>query len=323
MMADLDLGRGSTPSLLFLTSSRGFRRDIDGGRIVMVVFEDFTVAFNSLYCSAMVNAVIKAGFSHAAAKVIAHSLLDREFMVVCGDHSSSWRRVDRGIGQGGRLGPILYIITANHYPRLMTGGCRCHLLADDSTVELAVEPANILNGLDVLQTSLDAIQSWSAEVGLVMNPDKTVLVVFGSASSVAAAMSMDPTVMVSGRCLQPFSEVKYLSVWLKETLSWGRHARLLTSRAYNALRSLAHFRRALSLEARTLLVRSLSLVHLDYCSIVLSGVDFRCIRLLEVAQNACVRFITHLPWSSHVSEARRPIGFLSVTNRRRFKSLVL
>lgn len=41
----------------------------------------------------------------------------------------------------------------------------------------------------------------------------------------------------------------------------------MTSRAYGALRGLAHFKKALSSDVGLLLVRSLSAVHLDYCSI--------------------------------------------------------
>ena len=125
---------------------------------------------------------------------------------------------------------------------------------------------------------------------------------FGSASSVAAARSHDPSIAVAGRQIHLFDEVKYLGVWLTPTLSWQRQARLLTSRAYGALRNLAHFKRALSFDVRTMLVRSLSAVHLDYCSMVFSGADARTSHMLQVAQNACTRFVLDIPWSQHVSE---------------------
>lgn len=227
------------------------------------------------------------------------------------------------MGQGGRLGPVLYIITANKYPSYLSGGCRCHLLADDATVELATAVQDLPNGLHVLQSNLDAVQDWSANVGLVMNPDTTVFVCFGSASNVALVRSSSPQIYVAGRSICLSGEVKYLGVWLSETLSWTRQARLLTSRAYNALRSLAPYKRALPNEVRVLLIRSLATVHLDYRSVIFSGADARTAGLLQVAQNACIRFIVDLPWGSHVSDSRRRLGFLTVMNRRRFKSLVL
>ena len=79
---------------------------------------------------------------------------------------------------------------------------------------------------------------------------------------------------------------------------------MLTTRAYHALRSVSYFKRALSSRVHLLLVRSLAAVHLDYCNLVFSGADARTVHMLQVAQNACVRFICDLPWGSHVSDSR-------------------
>ena len=267
--------------------------------------------------------MIDAGFSPSAARVIAASLSGREIRVVSGDQCSCWRRVDRGVGLGGRLGPVFYTLTANRYPSVLFGGCRCHLLADDATVELATILEELLAAVQLLQSNLDAVQDWSSGVWLVMNPMKIVFVCFGSASSVATARALEPFVEVAGRRIVLSAEVKYLGVCLTETLSWGRQARMLTSRVYNALRSMAHFKRALSPRVRLLLVRSLAAVHLDYCDLVFSGADARTTHMLQVAQNASIRFIDSLPWGSHVSASRRRLGFLTATDKRRYKSLIL
>lgn len=111
--------RGLNAELAVLDLVEGIRRDVDRGRVVLIAFKDYTVGFNCLFCSSIVLGFLDAGFSASAARVIACSLYGREFMVTSAHRSSSWRRLDRRVGQGGRLGTILYIITAKEYPRLL------------------------------------------------------------------------------------------------------------------------------------------------------------------------------------------------------------
>ena len=146
---------------------------------------------------------------------------------------------------------------------------------------------------------------------------------FGSASSLAAFYRAEPCVTVCGHVLKPSRATKYLGVWLSEDLSWARHARMLTGRCYSALRTLARLRSALTISARILLVRSLALVHLQYCNTVLTGADQRTMSFLRVAQNSCVRFIYNLPRRSPVSPSRRLLGLLRPSDSVRVRSLSL
>lgn len=168
--------------------------------------------FNCLFYSISVLALLGVGLSTSAARVIASSLYGREFMVVSGDRSFFWRRFDHRVEQGRRLGPILYIITANQYPSLLHSGCRYHLLADDSIIEFLADSADILGGVATLQSNLDAVQKWSSRLGLLMNFDKMVFLCFGAATSVANALSHDLFIEVAERRVLPASEVKYLGV---------------------------------------------------------------------------------------------------------------
>lgn len=87
--------------LAVLDLVEGIRRDIAAGMVVLVAFEDFTVAFNCLFGSVIIEQLIAAGFSYSAARVIANMLTGRMFRVVHGKLMSDWVTYHRGIGQGG------------------------------------------------------------------------------------------------------------------------------------------------------------------------------------------------------------------------------
>lgn len=220
------------------------------------------------------------------------------------------------------MGPVLYIMPANTYPSVLTGGCTCHLLADDSTTELDSDVSELPDSLDTLQLNLADLESWSSGVGLVLNPRKIVLICFGTASALAVWHGMDPSVTVCGVVVRPSREFKYLGVWLSEDLSWGRQARMLSARCITAIRSIARFRGALSPGVRRMLAGSLALVHLDFCTSIFTSADARTMKMLQVAQNACIRYICDVPRFGHVSEFRRRLAFLRPADRTRLKCLV-
>lgn len=72
-----------------------------------------------------------------------------------------------------------------------------------------------------------------------------------------------------------------------------------------------------------MLLRSLALVHLDYCSTVFAEADARTMNFIQVARNACVRFIMGLPRQSSVGAHRRALKFLRPEDAVKIKTLVL
>lgn len=56
-------------------------------------------------------------------------------------------------------------------------------------------------------------------------------------------------------------------------MSWGQKGCVPAERCYWAIWIVARYRNALPLQVSVLLMRSVALVHLDYCSSVLSGAD--------------------------------------------------
>lgn len=71
--------KGLNSELAVLDLVGRIRKNIDSGRVVLVAFEDNTVAFNCLFCSSIILSLLEVGFSLAAARLIASSLSGRGF----------------------------------------------------------------------------------------------------------------------------------------------------------------------------------------------------------------------------------------------------
>lgn len=251
------------------------RESIGRGAVVLVVFLDFTVAFNSVYTSAIVSSFLDAGFSNSSVLWLADCLTGRSFCIDTGGERSGYFPYERGFGQGTRIGPVLYLGASNDFPRCLRPGVRHHLFADDSTVER--DASSLVPGLTIpqLRDDLVAVTRWAESKGLIINPSKSVFVGFGRPSDMMNMMREPPSIDVAGCNIQMVFEAKYLGVWLDSTFSWKRQARHMTSRVFGSLRRLSYLRGVLNPQSRIMLVRALCLVHLDYCCCVLSGADVR------------------------------------------------
>ena len=247
-------------------------------------------------------------FSRNAVVWIASFFQGRCFRVVSAGLETDWIPVDRGFGQGIKAGGLYFLASVNQFPARLRNGCRTHLYCDDSTIEKDSPPDDLLNNLSIVQENLNSIVSWSQNLGLNINPDKCTLLCFGTASNVQRFHSLNLSLKVGDSTVVPSREVKHLGVWLDESLSWSKQARVTTQKVMRSLRSIAHLRSCLNLSSRLMLARSVCAVHLDYCAAVFSGLDGGTSKMLQVSLNSCIRFICNLPWRSHVSEYRRRIG---------------
>lgn len=300
------------------------RSAIDRSRVTLVVFIDFSVAFNSLYPSYILTTLLAGGLAKESAVWIANAFTGRKFAVICTDGSyTEWYDYSRGFGQGSRGGGLFYNSISAEIPHILDPNCRSHLYADDKTLEHDFLPTDISAGFQFIQHNLNSIMGWAASCGLCLNVLKCKYILFGSPSTLRSVDIGSNTISIDNRNLERVKQFHYLGVWLDESLDWRRQVNLVTSKVFRALRSLSYLRRALDVQTRKLLVRSLCTVHLDYCSAVYSTLDARTAMPLNTSLNACVRFIVNVPRFLSVSPFRKNLGFLSTANRRLYFALII
>ncbi|KAI5725963.1 hypothetical protein M8J77_022216 [Diaphorina citri] len=77
------------------------------------------------------------------------------------------------------------------------------------------------------------------------------------------------------------------------------------------------------MELKRRLVESLIFPHFDYCDHVYGGLSGELGDSLQLAQNACVRYVCNLERYDHVSESYSQLGWLKLDRRREVHALIL
>lgn len=109
---------------------------------------------------------------------MASYLKNRQTATTIGENTSSFRKINVGVAQGSKLGPIHFIVYINDLLRLSFIG-RLLLYADDAVLTYACDTMDELQ--HTMQQDLLLLQKWLCSNVLTMNTIKTRYMTFGIA----------------------------------------------------------------------------------------------------------------------------------------------
>ncbi len=148
-----------------------------------------------------------------------------------------------------------------------------------------------------------------------MNASKTQAIVCGSRQNLAHIHTESPpTLDIEGEPLPLDSVVKDLGVLLDEQMTFGPHVDNMVRQMTGILCYLARIRYFLTEDATKLLVHSLVLSRLNYCSVVWGGLNKSHVRKLQKTVNFAARVIHGARKYDHVSPLLQELNWLTVEN---------
>ena len=160
-------GRSTEGILLKLTEI--WKKSVDNGLIVSVVFIDFQKAFDTVSHEILSYKLQAAGISGNLHSLIMNYLKDRTQYAEINGECSSIKHVRFGVPQGSLLGPMLYSLHVNDLPSAITQG-EMYLFADDTTVYCTGK--DLESVVDTLNSIMDEIHSWCIRNKLKVHPGK-------------------------------------------------------------------------------------------------------------------------------------------------------
>ena len=248
-------------------------------------------------------------------------LFGRHQKVKIGSTTSSLLATKYGVPQGSVLGPVLFNIYIRNLPSFIKSfGFNTSNYADDTNTRLQFtlqfQHNNITQRLPRL---LKNIESWMNEHFLKLNPSKTEIILFTPDGSQKLIGLVHPN---TGH-IRFKNTVKLLGVSLDDTLKLESHVNSVISSCYYHLRNIGKLKHRLSPDDLLTLTHSVISSKLDYCNVILFGLDPSLIEKLQKVQNAAARLIYKLPKRSSISEVIRKLHWLRVEQRCVYKILLI
>ena len=157
---------------------------------------------------------------------------------------------------------------------------------------------------------LESIAGWCCANHLLINPDKTKLVLSGTRQ--LALKLPDVTVPFLGQQLFPVSSAKDLGVTLDSDLTSNNHNSSLSSSLLSSLCKISRVRHLFSKEILYIMNNSFVFSKLFYCSAVCYGTYKQNIHKLQLMQNFAARIQTDTRKYDHITPALKALGWLAV-----------
>ncbi|XP_070400467.1 uncharacterized protein, partial [Nothobranchius furzeri] len=199
-------------------------------------------------------------------------------------------------------------------------GINFHCYADDTQLYLSINPDEP-NRLGRLQACLEDIKKWMTLNFLLLNQDKTEVLIFGPEIQKRKLLGQSPD--LNGIALISENKARNLGVIFDQDMSFKSQVSQVCRISFFHLRNIAKIRSILSRSDAEKLVHAFITSRLDYCNSLLSGSPQNVVKSLQLVQNAAARVLMRNKKRDHISPVLASLHWLPVKFRIDFKILLL
>jgi hypothetical protein len=208
---------------------------MDKKQISIVVFIDLSKALDRIQhdVDILLQKILRLGVSPAVHEWFRSYLADRSQYVRIGTTTSTTASLTHGILQGSVLSPFLFNIYTDSLS-LIPEFCSQESYVDDSKEYLYFSLPILDSSLSTIEDDLHRVFEWCCKNSLLINPDKTKMMVVGS-QQLLQQLDHVPSINLIGKTLQPVSQVKDLGTILDSKLKYNEHIQYLSSSCISKL----------------------------------------------------------------------------------------
>jgi len=292
-------------------------RAMDNGAFTALVSLDISAAFVTIDHE-ILRRRLKSDF-HVDGNALAwikSYVSDRYSFVQVGQSASDRQHCSAGVPQGSVLGPLLFTAYTSPVGRVInTHGIQYHSYADDTQLYIRLADPLSIRRLEGCTTDL---QHWFARNKLMLNGDKSDVIIIGTAQRHARAPP--PThLTVAGCDITAKEHLQLLGVTIDNRMSFNKHVTLIVRACNYHTWALRHIRPVLSYDVAQQIACSIVGSKLDYCNALLHGGTSGNIGKLQRVQNNLARVVCRRDRSADAAQLLQQLHWLPVDRRVEFK----
>ena len=203
--------------LLLAHLNETWRKEVDLGHVVGVIFIDFKKTFDSVSHPILIRKLQHSfGINGQLLNWIQSYVSDRKQFTVIKGKASATEPVVFGIPQGSVLGPALFTLYTNDLPASVKAGTIC-MYADDTTLYCTGRSVDDVS--TYLNEALDKLHSWCITNMLTPHPVKCEAMLLHRGSFV---VPLAP-IRIGGTTIKWVTHSRLLGLDIDNGLTWGRH----------------------------------------------------------------------------------------------------
>ena len=215
---------------------------LDQRKVCCGIFVDLQKAFDTVNHEILLCKLNYYGFRGIINDWFRSYLYERKQKVCINGFESETKILHHGVPQGSVLGPILFLLYINDLYKCINYSTTYHF-ADDTNL------LNISDNYKILQKNvnkdLNSLNNWLLSNKISLNKDKTELVFF---RKVRSKLPLNIKIKMNGKRLTHSKKVKYLGIYIDETLMGRAHCEELIKKLARANGILAKARHFVPLE---------------------------------------------------------------------------
>ena len=279
-------------------------------RQLTAVLLDMSKAFDSLDHGILISKLEDVGASSTALKWLTSYLTTRCQTVCINCTLSDTLEVMNGVPQGSIFGPLLFSIYVNDLPS-PPQQCPTDCYIYDTKLYMCFPVRDYDLAMDLMNDDLTRIRNRCFQNLLLLNPDKTNLMVYGTRQLITKLPS-DFCLSLLGKDLIPGDVAKDLGVTFDRNLNFNDHIVKVTALCMSILGQINRIKHVFSKELLIIIINALVFSKLFYCSSVWSSTSGKNIKKLQYIQNFAARIISGHRKYDHMTPILKELHWIPV-----------
>ena len=286
--------------------------NMDEGLLNGILFVDLKKAFDTVNHDILIRKLSLFGVKGSVLSWFLSYLSDRRQHCCVNGVASSEKFITHEVPQGSVLGPLLFIIYINDFPKCLSEAIP-NMYADDTNITITASNSREIE--TNLNGELVRINRWLRANRLHINTAKTEYMVVASAPRLSA-LETDPVIALSNSIIKRVTSKNSLGVIIDDKLNWNDQIDKVIKKVSCALKVIRRMKQFVPTSTLLDIYNSIVLPHFDYCSSVWGNCGKVLRDKLQKLQNRAARVITFAHLDTPSSEALDSLNWESLEQRR-------